>query len=220
MNHKPHFIEQLEAGQPQKLAVFGTSLSFHLAPILREALQKRFGEQVEVVNAGLSGKASRTALQMLETKVLRVAPDALLTEWAINDAHSFFHEPQALDAGISLKESRDNLETLVERVRIALPECEILLMTTNPTFDSPSGSAQGATARPQLREFYGGVRELASARGLRLIDAENFWNSLLVRDEPLFRSLVPDGVHPTPVALRECLVPFIEEQWEIQLKQP
>ncbi len=216
MNEKPRFIQQLEAGEAQKLAVFGTSLSFHLAPILRGSLQRRFGERVEVVNIGLSGKASRTALEMLEDKVVRARPNALLTEWAINDAHSYFHEPQALDAGITLEESRANLQTLIERVQGELRECEILLMTTNPTFDAPTGSAQGAMARPQLKQFYQEVRELASARGLTLVDAEKFWDSLRLRDEALFRSLLPDGVHPMPKALREFVVPFIEEGWGIR----
>lgn len=215
MTSQPRFVARLEKGEPQKLVVFGTSLSFHLAPILRLSLQKRFGEQAQVINSGLSGKASRTALTLLGEKVLKHSPDALLMEWAVNDAHSYFHEPDALDAGISLEESQGNLNGLINRVNVALPCCEILLWTTNPAFDAPSSSSQAGSARAQLEGFYQGVRAVASARGLTLIDAEKFWNSLRSRDEELFRTLVPDGVHPTPSALREHLVPFIEQQWRI-----
>lgn len=220
MSFKIDFVRRLEAGEKRRLALFGTSLSFHLAPILRQSLRKRFGERVEVLNFGLSGKASRTALEVLESKVLPTAPDALLTEWAINDAHSFFHEPQALDAGIGLGQSRENLETIIERVQAALPRSEILLMTTNPTFDVPGGLMQGRTARPLLEAFYEGVREVASARGLTLIDGEKFWNSLRLRDEAQFCLWVPDGVHPTPRALREQFVPFLESAWGISPEQP
>lgn len=205
-----NFIEGLEKEENQRVVAFGTSLSFHLAPILRAFLQRRYGERVEVVNAGLSGKASRTALEVLEFQVLRRAPDALLTEWAINDAHSYLHEPQARDAGISVQESRANLEALVARVQDALPGCEIMVMTTNPTFDAPGSTSQAGTARPELEAYYQGVREVATARGLTLIDGEKFWSSLRAGDEALFRFLVPDGVHPTPLALREHFVPFIE----------
>lgn len=220
MNWKSKFIRRLEAGEKQKLAVFGTSLSSHLAPILRVSLRERFGEQVEVVNLGLPGKASRTAIQVLETRVLPAAPDALLIEWAINDAHSYFHEPQALDAGLSLEESRMNLETMIQQVQSALPGCEIMLMTTNPTFDVPGATMRGRTARPHLEAFYEVVREVASARGLTLIEGENFWNSLRLRDIGLFGSLLPDGVHPTPRALREHFVPFLEGALGISSEQP
>lgn len=210
MSWKSEFVYCLEAGKKQRLAVFGTSLSFHLAPILRVSLRERYGEQVEVVNFGLPGKASRTGVQVLKSKVLPAAPDALLIEWAINDAHSYFHEPQAFDAGIEIEESQRNLEAMIQGAENALPGCEIMVMTTNPTFDVPGSAMRGRTARPLLEAFYQGVREVASARGLTLVDGENFWNSLRLRDEALFRSFVPDGVHPTPRALREQFVPFLE----------
>ncbi len=220
MSPKTDFVHRLEAGETQKLGLFGTSLSFHLAPNLRQSLQKKFGERAQIINLGLPGKASRTALEALESQVLPAVPDALLTEWAINDAHSYFHEPQALDAGITLQESRENLETLIQRVQAALPRSEILLMTTNPTFDAPGGAMRGRTARPLLEAFYEGVREVASARGLTLIDGEKFWNSLRLRDEALFRLLTPDGVHPTPRAWREQFVPFLEGALGISPEQP
>ena len=220
MNHQLRFVERLRAGEAQKLVVFGTSLSFHLAPILRVSLHNRFGEGAQIINAGLSGKASRTALDVVEEKVLKHTPDVLLMEWAVNDAHSYFHEPQARDAGITLEESRSNLEELIHRVQQAVPSCEIVLWTTNPAFDAPGSTARAGSARPQLEGFYQGVREVASARGLTLIDGEKFWNFLRSRDENLFRILVPDGVHPTPQALREHLVPFIEREWGIPSEQP
>lgn len=212
---KPDFIERLERGERVTLVVYGTSLSFHLAPILRPFLEKQYGDRVQVVNSGLAGRASRTALQLLDDKVIRHRPDALLMEWAVNDAHDYFHEPDALDAGVAPDESRRNLETLVERVQAALPKCEILLWTTNPTFDASGSTMRSGSARPDLNLYYQGVREVAWARGLRVIDAETFWDSLRVSDESDFRALIPDGAHPTPKALRERLVPFLMREWGV-----
>ena len=218
-SNRAHFVDQLLEGTPQKIIVFGTSLSFHLAPLLRIILKSRFGDRVSVINSGLSGRASRTALSCLEDKVLRHQPDFLFLEWAINDAHDFHHEPDSLDAGISPEESRDNLNTLLSRVEAAQPSCEIVLWTTNPTFDTATSSMRGASARPELQGYYQVVREVASARGLKLVDAEHFWNSLRARDENEFRALLPDGVHPTPKALREHLVPFLLDELGISNSQ-
>ena len=208
-------VQNLLERKQQKLAVYGTSLSYHLAPVLRMKLQSHFEGLIAVVNSGLSGRASRTGLASLYDRVLRHQPDTLLLEWAINDAHDYSHEPDALDAGITQAESRSNLNTLISGILTELPSCEIVLWTTNPTFDAPGSSMRGASTRPQLEGYYQGVREVASARRLRLIDAENFWDSLRQCDESEFRALIPDGVHPTPHALRQHLVPFIWDEFGV-----
>ena len=208
--NRVRLVDNLLAGKAQKLTIYGTSLSYHLAPVLRMTFHARFGELISVINSGMSGCASRTGLQSLEDKVLRHKPDTLLMEWAINDAHDYHHVPGAIDQGISQEESRENLSALIERIESSSPNTEILLWTTNPTFDV--GAQVGRSARPELEGYYRGVREVASARGLRVIDAENFWNLMREHAEDMFRALIPDGVHPTPTALRAHLVPFLLEE--------
>ncbi|RYG57012.1 MAG: SGNH/GDSL hydrolase family protein, partial [Alphaproteobacteria bacterium] len=129
MKNQSRFATQLLKGKPQSVVIFGTSLSYHLAPILRSALHARFGSIASAVNSGMAGRASRTALVELDEKVIKHKPDTLLMEWAINDAHDYHHEPGALDQGISPAESRDNLDTLVTRVLAVLPSTEIILWT-------------------------------------------------------------------------------------------
>ncbi|RYX85208.1 hypothetical protein EON83_06330 [bacterium] len=206
------FSENLSNGEKQTLVIFGTSLSYHLAPLLRSALQSRVDGLVSVVNSGMAGNASRTALAQLEEKVLKHNPDTLLMEWAINDAHDYQHDPGGVDQGISPQESRENLVALVSRVQSVFPETEIILWTTNSTDDVIGSPMRGRSARPELESYYQGVRDVASARGLRLIDGEKFWNSTREKMGDEFRTLIPDGVHPTPKALREYLVPFLLDE--------
>lgn len=210
-------ISKLEAGQPATLNIYGTSLSFHLAPLLRDALVARYGELITVQNMGISGRASRTGLQELENRVLSRAPDALLVEFAVNDAHSYDNHPEeTLDRGITLEESRRNLETLIDHVQRALPDCEIILQTMNPTYDSPRNDALGASRRSQLEAFYQGYRDVAVARGLKLIDNHRFWQTLRSDDAARFEALVPDGVHPSPTAIRTVLVPHLLEELGVE----
>ncbi|HEX8464355.1 MAG TPA: SGNH/GDSL hydrolase family protein [Abditibacterium sp.] len=209
---KPHWLQQLERGETATLVVFGTSLSLHLAPHLRHALSQRFGASISVVNAGMAAKASRTALAELDGRVLRAAPDAVLLEWAVNDAYSYEEfRDETLDKGISLAESRANLEMLIERIEQAQPDCEIVLQTMNPTFDAPGGALAGSR-RPQLERFYEGYRAVASAHGLRLLDNHAMWLALQRRDLRQFERLIPDGAHPTPAAIREVLLPHLLAQ--------
>jgi len=210
--NKPHFIQMLEHGSPQTLCVYGTSLSFHLCPHLRDALRERFGELITVVNCAMSGKASRSGLEELKNRVLDHAPDALLMEFAVNDSHSYFHSPDALDAGITYEESRTNLEEILDIVKVALPSCEVILQTMNSAWDSPEGR-EPASNRPELEKFYEQYREVARARGLQLMDNYPVWRAIQTQDPARFERLIPDGVHPTPEAVKTVLVPHLLTQW-------
>ena len=191
------------------MVIYGTSLSYHLAPHLREALVERFDQRISLINAGMAAKASRTALQELDYRVLRHHPDVVLLEFAVNDAYSYEEfEPQSLDKGISLSESRTNIELLIERIFAALPACEVVLQTMNPTYDAPSGAFAGSR-RPRLNEFYEVYREVASEQGLRLIDNHAMWKALQEHDPLQFEQMVPDGAHPKPAAIRDVLVPHV-----------
>ncbi len=210
--NKPHFIQMLEHGSSQTLCIYGTSLSFHLGPHLRDALKAQFGELIMVVNSAMSGCASRSGLQELKNRVLDHAPDVLLMEFAVNDSHTYFHSPDALDAGIALEESRGNLGELLDIIQVALPSCEVILQTMNPAWDSPEGRLP-ASNRPELETFYEQYREVARARGLQLIDNYPVWQAIQTQDPKRFERLIPDGVHPTPEAVKTVLVPHLLTQW-------
>lgn len=199
-------------GVPQTLVLYGTSLSYHLAPPLRVALRERFGELATVINSGMAARASRSGLDELEPKVLRHAPDAIWLEFAINDAYSYEEfGDETRDKGITLSESRDNVLALIERIEQAQPRCEIGLQITNPAFDDARSLVLGATRRPNLPAFYAQTREVAAARHLRLLDATAMWQALF-EAESGWQHPLPDGVHPTPRALRDHLVPFLLRQ--------
>lgn len=206
------FIRRLQDGEAVTWVFYGTSLSYHLAPHLRDALRPRYGDALQLINAGMPAKASRTALDELDARVLCHSPGAVTLEFAVNDAYSYEEFPDGTrDKGITLEESRANLQALIERLQQTLPSCEITLQTTNPAYDAPGQTSCASSRRPQLERFYDAVRAVASARALRLFDAAALWNELRQTDPARFQASVPDGVHPTPAALRGFLVPrFLE----------
>lgn len=190
------FQQALEAGQSRTLVLFGTSLTEAAWAVRLAAwLQTRYPNRARCINAALPGKASRTALDELDSLVLSHTPDCVLLEFAVNDATRVY-TPTDRDFSISLEESRANLERMIARLQRARPTCEIVLQTMNPAWDAPNGR-RSASLRPELAAYYDGYRRVAAERGLRLIDHTQEWSRLQAADPHRFHEFVPDGVHPS-----------------------
>jgi len=187
--------QRLEAGEQLHIVAYGTSLTEFGAwvPALRRTLDQRFPGRTALTNRGHHGAGTRWGLEHLEERVIAEEPDVVLVEFAINDAF------EALD--ISPRESQAMLEQMTERIETALPGCEIILMTTNPT--------TAGYSRRDLAPYYQAVRDVARARDFALVDAEPAWRELLEKDRPTFDSYVPDGTHPSPKGDAAIITPRV-----------
>jgi acyl-CoA thioesterase-1 len=194
-------IRNLRAGQSQTVVTYGTSLTrpAEWPEQLAAWFEAEFPGQAQVINRGIASMSSPEALARLDTLVLSQNPDTVFLEFAVNDALA--------DRNISLQQSRDNLNTMIDRILADGPAREIILMTMNPAWDSPLGSH--ATFRPNLAQYYQGYRDVAADRGLLLIDHYPNWVNLRDANLSLFEQFIPDGVHPTAEALRQVVTPEI-----------
>ncbi|MDR0353194.1 MAG: SGNH/GDSL hydrolase family protein [Opitutaceae bacterium] len=196
-----HLLQNLRAGQKQTIVTFGTSLTKGnrwFAP-LREILDQEFPGQITHVNGAGSGRNSAWGLQVLETNVLAHKPDCVFIEFAINDC-----VPRMK---ISAGQSRQNMTAMLDRIRQALPACEIVLQITNPVVGKPKGDKSERVDQPAYEQIY---RDLAKERGLLLIDNAPSWQKLLAeKGEAGFLKLVPDGVHPNNEGWRQIALPNI-----------
>lgn len=205
-------VDNLKAGKDQTLVVYGTSLT---AGGKWVSETKKWLESVNpqakvtLVNSGQSGKNSITGLEKLDSVVIAKKPDTVLIEFAVNDAVLF----PDLKQRVSIEESARNLETMVERIRKALPKTEIIIQTMNPAWDSPKGNGS-ATKRPELAAYYEGYRKTAAKLGLQLIDHDKNWEKLRAEDEEKFKTYVMDGVHPTPEASVAVTFPEVKKALE------
>jgi|GEM_PF-380030 len=186
---------KLAAGEKQTLVVYGTSLTAGGAWVgqCKRAIEARHPGKLSLVNAASGGKWSTWGLTHFQKRVLDKKPDTLLIEFGINDAYLKYKTSVAL--------ARTNLVTMIERTQTALPDCEIVLMTMNP----PIGVH--LERRPDVRSYYAMYREVARARGLRLIDHEPNWNAVLKADPDRFNKFVPDGIHPGPLGCEKVITP-------------
>jgi alpha-L-rhamnosidase len=201
-------ITNLNAGKTQTVVTYGTSLTrpAEWPDQLNAWFATEFPGQVQLINRGIPSSSSQNAnpffdaLVNLDARVLSNNPDTVFVEFAINDA--------LVSNNISPQQSRDNLNTMIDRILENHSGREIILMTMNPAWDPPDQFAAGS-ARPNLAEYYQGYRDVAAQRGLLLIDNYINWVQLQNTNPNLFEQYIPDGVHPTSEALLQIVIPAI-----------
>ncbi len=198
---------QAASPPPEKTAAgatilfFGNSLTAGLGVETEQAFPGLIGKRLDslgypyrAVNAGLSGETTASGVNRLEW-VLRQPIDIFVLELGANDGLR----------GIPLTETRKNLQAMVEKVRQANPEVQIILtgMQLPPNMGpdyttefrqifSDLAAAYNLELVPFLLEGVGGVPELNQADGIHptpeghKILAENVWKVLMpiLRNNP------------------------------------
>ena len=109
--------------QPKVILFFGDSLTagYGLSPeeafpaVVEKNLQKS-GAPVRIINAGLSGETSAGGLSRIDW-VLRQPIDVFVLELGANDGLR----------GLPIKDTRKNLQTIIDKVKVKYPKCKIVL---------------------------------------------------------------------------------------------
>lgn len=190
-------VKSLQAGKPQYWVAYGTSLTADSAwpSELQAQANRKFPDRVRVFNAAQGGMWSGWGVGHLQERVLRLQPDAVFIEFAINDAHRNFYT--------SVELARLNLENMIDRIKAMYPKSDVVLLTMNP----PTGV--GLQLRPRIADYYQMYREVAQKRQLVLVDTEPVWSKML-KDEPeKWKKLVPDGLHPNAEGSKTVTVPLV-----------
>ncbi len=191
------FVASLEAGRPQKIVAYGTSLTANGTWVarLQDVLNAKFPHLAEVVNAGQAAMWSKWGIENLNSRVISRHPDVVFIEFAMNDAF--------LDYQTSVAAARDNLEKMISLIREAYPKCEIILMVMN----RPTGVH--LEERPRIADYEQMYRETALGHSLRLIDFSADWQTVLRQGEVVWRELVPDGIHPNDRGSEVVIMPHM-----------
>ncbi len=192
---KATFIKNLEAGKNQTIVTYGTSLTAAGAWVkqLGAELEKRFPGRARVINSAKSGMWSKWGVDNLDDHVIANKPDAVIIEFAINDAF--------LKYKTTVEQARLNLENMIERIKKAQASSEIILMTMDP----PIG--EHLVQRPKIEKYYQMYRDVAKQHQFLLIDHEPNWHLVLKQGELEFKKLVPDGIHPNPGGCEKIIIP-------------
>ena len=194
---KSKLITNLESGKKQVVVAYGTSLTSHGAWVKQvgNTLNKKYPGLITMHNYGGSGRWSDWGVKNLNAKVLKMNPDTVFIEFAINDCVDRFKA--------SVKLAKSNLETIIDRILKSNPDCEIILMVMNPA------TGGWATYRSRLPKFYQMYRDVAKERGFLLIDHYPDWKKILDKGLNKFKKYVPDGLHPGEKGCKTVTTPNI-----------
>jgi lysophospholipase L1-like esterase len=206
-------VRRLAAGEPQKVVVYGTSLTAGgIWPgQMQSWLTNTYAGALTLINSGLSGKNSKYGLEQLSSKVLAHKPDTVFIEFGMNDAFTNYTGADAV-YNISVGQARSNLLAMIDQILLNRPDTEIILQTMNPAWDSPGGSGTSVTVRPELPECYQTYRDVATERGLLVIDHYPAWKALQLTDPATFRSYVSDGTHPNAAGYTSVAMPLLKQR--------
>lgn len=201
-------ITNLEAGKKQTVVAYGTSLTKVGAwsDQLRAVLEQNYQGQVTLINSAQGGSNSAWGRKSFDEKVIKNAPDTVFIEFAINDAVD--------SRNVSIKNARENLEDMIDRLLKAHPACEVILMTMNPAI------AHHGARRPRLTAYYQMYRDVAKDRKFQLIDHYPAWNKLLNKDPGLFLSYMPDGIHPVREGTLRVIMPTMIKSLGLKKGKP
>lgn len=170
-------MQRLQAGEPVTLAVVGGSITTgHAAHPPGERgwaalLAKSLGPAVRLVNAGLSGTDSATAVQRLQAQVLDASPDLVIVEFGVND--------QWLDPAVR----GSSYEALLRRLLTAkAPPAIVVLGLTQ----------QGNQARDAVDLQL----QLAAHYGLTALDFGRWMQARVDAGQDRWAALYDEPVHP------------------------
>ena len=170
--------------------------------MLQDSINAIYPDAVEVINSARSAMWSTWGVQNLDEKVLSKKPDMVLIEFGMNDAYLPYHT--------SLEVCRINVEYMIDRIKEANPQCEIVLQIMNMPI------REHLEKRPHINAYYDVYRKIARKRNLKLIDHYAYWTGILKQGEEEFLKYVPDGIHPRALAWKTYTVPFILKELGIK----
>ncbi|MES2276537.1 MAG: SGNH/GDSL hydrolase family protein [Bacteroidota bacterium] len=196
-------VKNLQAGKPQVLVVYGTSLSSFTGgqawvKAVSDSLNKKYNGLLKVFNSGKSAMWSTWGVQHLEDSVISKKPDAVLMEFSMNDAF--------LNYKTSVELARLNLVYTIDRIKLFNPTCEVILQIMNIPVNVH------AEQRPNLLQYNNMYRQVARKKKLLLIDHYPHWKAILDKGKDGYMKLVPDGIHPDAAGARLIVAPYVLEK--------
>ena len=166
--------------------------------------------KVDVVNVGIGGERTDGALARLEKDVLAKKPKIVLVMYGTNDSYV---DKGAKDVRLSAKQYRENLESLVAKIRKS--GAEPILMT-EPRWAKGEKNGLGEDPNMRLEEYVEVCRAVAKEHKVALVDHYKHWKDAEANGTVL-REWTTDGCHPNPRGHKE-LADLIEPVLKKALK--
>ncbi len=195
------FFDKLQAGHPETVVVYGTSLTAGGAwtGAMKQWFDSEFPNLVTFANCAKGGANSDWGAKNIG-KVLARHPDLVFIEFSYNDS---------IDDLMPVETAWGNLDSMVKAIRKQNPEACIVLQTMNVGWDAPNGR-RTFSRRANLEKYNENYRRYAREQGLPLIDHYPVWLHLKETEPAKYQGYIPDGTHPTPAGSLAVTWPVVK----------
>ena len=178
-------LHKLKSGEKVKLVALGDSLTYGwmtqygFLDYLEILINKKYpNSEILIINKGVPGDTAADGLYRLERDVIKLSPDLVFVQFALNDAYS----------GLSASSFQKNFESIIVKIKEKL-NSEIALLT--------SVAIQDNSMNKVADEFYAKISESGKKFNLPVIHVHEYWRKKISSGIKHSQLVQFDGVHPT-----------------------
>lgn len=188
-------LESMFRGQTVKIICYGDSITWGRLEdgsqskdaypnVLQSMLRSIYNnEDITVMNYGVSGRQTDTALEQFDTEVVSQSPDLVIIMFGINDSRDM--EGGTLDV-VSTTEYKENLSEIIKKCRYN--SIEVLLLSPTPTIEENENK--------ELILYNIACKEVANSNNVAFIDMHQEINKLFFEEgEEVPVKFFPDSIH-------------------------
>ncbi len=178
-------LNKLNSGEEINIVALGDSLTYGwmtergFLDYLKGMILKKFpGSKFNIMNKGIPGDTAKDGLRRVESDVIRLSPDLVFIQFALNDAYT----------GFSPADFRKNIESIILKIR-ENSNAEIALVTSVALLNQEENII--------AEEFYDEILECGERYNLPVAAVHEYWKEKIssgIRQSLLVQS---DGIHPT-----------------------
>jgi len=178
-------LNKLKSGEKVQIVALGDSLTYGwmtqygFLDYLEILIKKKYPDsQFVIINKGVPGDTAIDGLQRLDRDVIRLSPDLVFIQFALNDAYS----------GFAINDFQKNIESIIVKIKDKL-NSEIALLTSVAIHDN--------TMNKTADEFYAKISESGEKYNLPVIRVHEYWKKKISSGIKHSQLVQYDGVHPT-----------------------
>ena len=178
-------LNKLKSGEKVQIVALGDSLTYGwmtqygFLDYLEILIKKKYPDsQFVIINKGVPGDTAIDGLQRLDRDVIRLSPDLVFIQFALNDAYS----------GFAINDFQKNIESIIVKIKDKL-NSEIALLTSVAIHDN--------TMNKVADEFYAKISESGEKYNLPVIRVHEYWKKKISSGIKHSQLVQYDGVHPT-----------------------
>jgi lysophospholipase L1-like esterase len=178
--------------------------------LLEKDIKSMINVNARVINAGVNGDITTTAIERLDRDVLQHNPGYVTIMFGVNDAGYYRPDTDSMaeTPRVFAKDFKANLIKIVDDIQMAnsIP----IMVTPLPMNDNYAHKNFHAYIKNGLNyivdEYCQIIRELCHERNLYLIDVNKEFNQ-----DPNTANLIPDGIHPNKCGHRYIADLYLSE---------